>query len=254
MHSSTYVKAAALVAATCALFGAASAAAGIVTTTGSFASYSGPVSYPPGTPEAITGFPRSFLNGELITPDVPASRRGVGLVTSHAFAPGTSSVDFYTDELGATNNRLQVTPAPAQDVEVGDEFLIGTFTLENGDWWGGFGEGDPLFSFSVTTSSADPRLNGFTFADTLHYNVTIGAAGNTSEQNADYFYFDGRPDLGTMRVYELFDHPPGVANIGSIDLYGRIGSLIPTRFANAQGGAFIAPRLMTAVPEPAMAG
>ncbi|WP_373693578.1 PEP-CTERM sorting domain-containing protein [Limnofasciculus baicalensis] len=46
----------------------------------------------------------------------------------------------------------------------------------------------------------------------------------------------------------------GGSNIGQVDFYGRIGSLIPTRFANPSGGAFLDSSIVTntsqAVPEP----
>lgn len=211
-----------------------------VSVTGRFSSFSGPVAYPPGTPETA-GFGPSFLNGFQVVPDTASSRAGVGLV-SFDFAPGTSAVDFYNT--GETHNLLEFIPATVQNVVLGQEFLIGTFRLRNGSWFGGLGEGDSLFAFSVTTASDDLTLDGHTFSDVVRYRITQFAVGNTPAQNADYFYFDGRPDLGTMSVYERSDSPTG-SNLGTIDLYGRIGSLIPTRLANADGGAFI-----SAVPEP----
>lgn len=219
---------------------APSAGAAPVSVVGTFASFSGPVAYPPDTPETV-GFGPSFLNDIQVAPDTPSSRAGVGLLNFN-FAPGTSAVDFYNT--GETHNLLEFIPATAQNAVLGQEFLIGTFKLRNGSWFGGLGEGDSLFAFSVTTASADATLDGHTFSDVLRYRITQFAVGNTPAQNADYFYFDGRPELGTMSVYERSDSPTG-SNQGSIDLYGRIGSLIPTRLANPEGGAFIA-----AVPEP----
>lgn len=220
---------------------AAPAGAAPVGVIGGFSNYSGPVAYAPGSPES-TGFGPSYLNSIEVSPDTPSSRPGVGLL-SYNFAPGTSSVEFYNT--GEVHNLLQFTPATGQSALLGEEFLIGTFTLQNGSWFGGLGEGDSLFSFSVTTSSADSALDGHTFSDVIRYKITQSAVGNTPAQNADYFLFDGRPDLGTMRVYERFDSPTG-SNSGSIDLYGRIGSLVPTRFANPQGGVFIS----ASIPEP----
>jgi PEP-CTERM motif len=78
--------------------------------------------------------------------------------------------------------------------------------------------------------------------------------------NADYFYLSdaaGNPLnlLGSVRVYEAAFQPSGnPGNTGSVDLYARIGSLIPVRFDNASGGAFLQPGFDTlptaAVPEP----
>jgi hypothetical protein len=217
------------------------ASASLITLAGSFGSFSGPVAYPPSSPD-WGGFGPSVINGTEVSPTSPSSRAGVGLVSNHAL--GTSSVEFYDD--GEAHNLLQFTPGADVDVIfLGQEFLIGTFTLQNGNWFGGLGEGDSLFTFSVTTSSSDPLFDGHTFSDTIVFHVTQFAPGNTPQQNADVFSFLGRSDLGTMSVYESSDSPTG-SNIGTIDFYGRIGSLIPTRFANAAGGAFIG----ATVPEP----
>jgi hypothetical protein len=59
------------------------------------------------------------------------------------------------------------------------------------------------------------------------------------------------PELGTMSVYEAEDSPTHT-NFGSIDLYGKIGSLIPTEFLNPVGGVFVGPAVVvTPTPEPA---
>jgi hypothetical protein len=230
------IRALSLSAAIAAVVSATPAFAGVITISGGFGQYIGPVGYPPGTPEYNGNGPTLF-NGIQVDPTSPSSRPGVGLVT-HDFAPGTSSVDFFIDNAGASHNLLQFTPAAPQDVQVGQEFLIGTFTIQNGNWLGGESEGDPLFTFSVITSSNDPTLDGHVFTDTIHYRITQNEATNTPQQNADRFGFEGRADLGDMSVYELLDSPIG-SNIATFDLLGVIGSLIPTRFANAQGGGFI---------------
>jgi hypothetical protein len=55
-------------------------------------------------------------------------------------------------------------------------------------------------------------------------------------------FFEGHPELGQIRVYEAAS---GLGNTGTVELYGRAGSLIPTAFANPTGSVFI-----QAVPEP----
>lgn len=62
--------------------------------------------------------------------------------------------------------------------------------------------------------------------------------------------------LGSVRVYERAYQPAGnPGNTGSVDLYARIGSLIPTRFSNPSSGAFLSASLdpVTSIPEPATA-
>jgi hypothetical protein len=173
-----------------------------------------------------------------------------GDVTATAnLSPPVTEIVFGVSQLGITypTNRIQFS-AGGGDVDVGAEFLLGTFTLENGTWTE-FAE----FSFRLQTGSTDSRLAGHVFEDTLRFQVTPTDPGNTPEQNADYFFFTGNPGLGSMRVYETFDSPTG-SNTGTIELYGRIGSLNPTRLDNATGGAFlyagIGPIPPTAVPLP----
>lgn len=216
------------------------ASAALVTLHGSFLSFEGAVAYPPGS-AGHTEFGPSYINNVQVNPTTPTARPGVGL-GSLTLGPGTTTVVFHNAE--ETRNLLAFTPAPQQSVSSGDNLFIGTFILENGSWFGGLGEGDAMFSFQAWTVSDDPALNGHVFTDVIRYHVTQFAVGNTPQDNADVFSFVGRSDLGGMSVYEMSDSPTG-SNRGSIDLYGRIGSLIPTRFDNAQGGAFIA-----AVPEP----
>ena len=125
MSLATKIRTVGLLAAICAV--AMPASASLITISGCFRQYIGPVGYPPGTPE-FNGQGPSFFNGVQVDPTGPSTRPGVGLVT-HTFAPGTSSVEFF---FGAnTHNLLQFTPAPEQDVQLGQEFLIGTFTVSS---------------------------------------------------------------------------------------------------------------------------
>lgn len=162
-----------------------------------------------------------------------------------ALAPGTMSVEFKnraaffppepfnTPTLIAFDGAIQSNPS-----SVGDEFLLGTLTLTNGIF---FFQAE--VDITVSTASDDPAFDAKIFNDTLRYIVTPNQG--TDEENADYAFFVGRPDLGEVRVRE-FGSPLG--NTGSIELWGRVGSLIPTAFRNATGGVFLGQ--FTAVPEP----
>lgn len=48
-------------------------------------------------------------------------------------------------------------------------------------------------------------------------------------------------------VYEV---ESGLGNTGSVDLYGRIGSLLPTAFSDPQGSITLQPAIPSVVPEP----
>ncbi|MEW6684216.1 MAG: choice-of-anchor K domain-containing protein [Nitrospirota bacterium] len=175
----------------------------------------------------------------------PISTVEFGNSTLSGFS-GTTPV--YTPQ---TPNLLSFAPAAPQDVIAGQEFLLGTFTYANGIWFT-----DPTFGFSLTTVSSDPALNGQVFSDSLRLTITPNDFVNqTPDQNADFISFLGRPDLGSARAYELADSPTG-SNLMTFDFYGRIGSLIPTRFDNAAGGGFLDPGVAieptprASVPEP----
>ncbi len=199
----------------------------LITVTGGFTGFSG---------TAGGGGFESTINGQVVCPtagcDVERGAASVG------FGSPVSSVSFSDTDFGSpeTPNFVSFTPAAQQNVVLGQEFLLGTFTYSNGDWFG-----DATFGFSLTTVvhdalplPADLFLDGHQFLDALVVRVTTGAQP-TPEAAADFIDFAGRPDLGSFRVYELSNSPIGT-NTGTIDFYGRIGSLIPTRFANPAGG------------------
>jgi hypothetical protein len=175
-----------------------------------------------------------------------------------ALPSGTSSVQFeYTSLIPTTlanPNRISFTAAGPAVVDVGDEFKIGTLTYTNGFWY-------PFASvgLTVTTHSADEALNNMSFVGNIIVKVSSPVPFYPEpESNADYFYLsDGSGPLTTLgsgRVYEQSFQPAGnPGNTGSVDLYARIGSLVPTRFANPSPGMFLSTSLdpmTTAVPEP----
>lgn len=222
------------------------ASAALVYLEGGFTSFSGPVSN--GDP-AITA-----LVNEVVVCSGSCSE-AIDSMVSLTFTPPRDTVSFRSvigmgsgSEIPETPNLLSFTPAPAQDVVAGQEFLLGTFTYTNGSWFP-----YATLGFSLTSVSSDPTLAGHVFSDSLRLTVTRYQPTNTPQQNADFVSFVGRPDLGSARAYELGDSPTG-SNILTWDLYGRINSLIPTRFASGVGGGFLDPSVElqpTVVPVPA---
>jgi uncharacterized protein (TIGR03382 family) len=170
----------------------------------------------------LNGFPQGELFLPPGTQSVEFKNRGVGL-------PG-----FNTPTLIAFSGTDQANPLSTLD-----EFLLGTLALTNGIFF--FQAGVDI---QVSSASDDPAFDGKFFNDTLQYIVTPNN-GISHEDDADYAFFVGRPDLGKVRVYEAAS---GLGNTGSIELWGRVGSLIPTAFRNATGGVFL--DSSTAVPEP----
>lgn len=199
-----------------------------VTLSGGFLDFTSPFADPPGI--------QSFVNGTEITAPNPFPA-----TTTVSFGTPIETVDFVNQQgfCGPSYNPgCFIPPVPNQikftinsapiDVVVGQEFLLGTLSFTNGIW-----SGNADLSFQLTTTSPDLILDGQIFADTVHMNLT--ATGATPAARADTVSFVGHPEIGPMSVYELADGN----NIGTVDLYGKIDGLEPTRFANPTGGAFL---------------
>ena len=213
-----------------------SAAASFVSVVGGFTSFSGTV----GGGQFVT-----TINGNVVCPIA-----GCGATSGPAdvlFASPQGTVDFSAAQLGTplTPNAVSFTPAAAQDVVVGQTFLLGTMTFTNGIW---FGIAD--FGFSLTSLSTDALLNGFVFSDMLQMVLTPNTG--TALENADFVHFVNHPGLGSARAFE-FTGAPG-SNTVTWEVYGHIGSLEITSFANASGGGFLNPSVTippAPIPEPA---
>lgn len=181
----------------------------------------------------------------------------------------SSRVDFWISTGPRENlNSVVFTPADPQGYNgtPGEEFRIGTFTFQNGGWFGTTPYDDPvlgpqiytlpssLFRFTVTATINDATGNitsTHTFTDLLKLTVTGPTWANpTPVEDADYLSFLGRPDLGVVGAFESSNLPAGGSTEGSIDMYGRIGSLVPTRFANPQGLVLASEIPTTPIPEP----
>ena len=273
------------------------ARAGTVDIAGGFTQYFGPLERPSGPPGSsldrqttfsIPGYSFAASPYEAY-PDLPGYW-SVGIGAGNAgFVSGVvetqPAIDFYfnTPSGPQTRNSISFTPTTGANVNVGDLFKLGTFTFTNGGWLGGDGLPDSFFVMALRTVSADPDLNGHDLITYLGLHVTTGYSPDSSAysadpvDNADYIYLDSDPFhtldsdpfptfgslaiIGYAGVYEAEPalQPPGGSNTGSVDLYGKIGSLIPTGFANPQGGAILRSSIpvvandvvANTVPEPA---
>ncbi len=198
--------------------------------------------------QAIPGLESRFAAADPADPSSQASGSGyadvdLGGATSVSF--GFASSDSGGAFLDSDPNLLQFTPGPTADVVVGQEFLLGTITFENGNWF--IDDRRHRFDLTLTTRSMEPTLDGHTFNDVLELFITPNCfasffcfdPGTSPETNADQYRFPSRPALGAISVYELLDSPSPEQNRGSVQLFGRIGSLHPTRFANATGGVIL---------------
>lgn len=214
------------------------AAAALVTIAAEFTSFAGVV--------GSDGQFETYINGDLVCPDAGCGT-GIGSL-SYALAVAANGISFQNSSFGVLQpvNEIVFTPAAPQNTELGEQFLLGTLSYENGTWFT-----DPEFGIELTTQSADPALDGLVFSDVLHLSITTNLPTNTPRQNADFLAFVNDPGLGSLRAYELADSPNG-SNLVSIDVYGVINSLHVTELANATGGGFFDPsvRLDPSAPEP----
>jgi hypothetical protein len=257
---------------------------GRITFSGGFTEYSGPAqSFLFTTPSGLEFFGSRYEVDNaffgILGPSEPLpgdagailAANGYGITTQSLLnnALPSSRVDLWIGTGPRENlNSLVFTPADPQGYNgtPGEEFRIGTFTFQNGGWFGTTPYNDPVlgeqtyalppsrFQFTVTATVSDATGNAtstHTFTDVLELLVTGPTWNNPlPEDDADYLSFVGRRDLGYVGAFESSNLPPGGSTEGSIDMFGRIGSLVPTRFANPQG-MVLASEIPTApIPEP----
>jgi hypothetical protein len=228
------------------------ASASPITVVGGFTSFTGVTS---GTGPGCDPILQASIAGAIVNAPVCTEPHGLWGPSSVTFSAPLQTVEFFEIVAGtvANPNALSFVPATGQTVaNTGDEFLLGSFSYTNGTW---FGLGtESSFHFQLTTVSDNPAFNGHVLSDDVVLNITPTAAGNTPDQNADFVYLSAFTSLGSIRAYESFDSPSG-SNVVTVDLYGKIGSLIPTEYLNVRGGGFVDPSVTadpspTAVPEP----
>ena len=209
-----------------------------VTVTGEFSSF---------RPE--TGFIDSVL-----TAYDPAGPTTLSVASGQATAlpSGTSKIDFLAfPSPFVLTNTFEFNPGDPVDVNRGDVFRLGSFTFTNGTWFDSID-----LAFTLTTHSSNAALDNQVFAGTM---VLVVNPNDQADPyiSADYFYIAERPDLGSVRVFERAIQPSGDPGYtGTVDFYGRIGSLIPTGFAHPSPAAFLSHSItadpqFNPVPEPA---
>jgi hypothetical protein len=231
--------------------------AGLVTINGQLTSFQSALS-----PFVVGG--NGTMNGNALTIDTAlpgvayAADPGTLYPQSQtvSLAGGTSEVVFhYSDGTDPTFfNRVAFTAVGAATVNVGDVFKVGTITYQNGFWY-------PFarVGLQIQLSSADPALDGHTFTGAIIVAVSSPTPFVPDPvSNADYFYLTDASgplrSLGSVRVYEPHVQPAGnPGNVGTADLYARIGSLEAVRFENPSAAAFLSTSLdpINAIPEPA---
>ena len=186
-----------------------------------------------------------------IGPAAGDTRAGTGTVNLNAgITPPATLVEFYfgvfgdSTGFGFIHNMLSFRPGSAT-VNAGDIFRIATLNVQNGSWPVGDGTQNvpARIGFTIKTLSSDPALNNHVWQDTLIY-TNRSVDGGSVADNADLFSFLNNPQMGAFSVND--------GGSGSIDIMGKIGSLIPLFLANPTGDAFL-PAGPAPAPAPAPA-
>jgi hypothetical protein len=147
-------------------------------------------------------------------------------------------------------NLIGFEAATFENIEIGESFKLGTFTYQNGQVISPF-----ELSFSLETVSDD---DGFTqdYEGTLVFDTTSNnpAINPTPSERADYFHIKEETDMEGVWVYETNEVDPdsgtSLLNLGTVELWGRIGSIELDEFKNPTGGAFLAAVPNNTIPEP----
>jgi hypothetical protein len=154
---------------------------------------------------------------------------------------------------GNTPNELDFVPSNSSILVFNpnsqtDEMLLGQITFANGTW-----TGDASFGFTVTATDILAPHNAYTFNGYINMVLNSAPAGLTNPAqiaalDADYIYLANASNqplldpftangIGSVRAYEL-NNPIGASNTVTVNLYGTLGSLDPTRFGDLTGGGF----------------
>ena len=204
-----------------------------VETAGVFTDYSGDA-HPVGSPTVLT-----HINGVPVVPTASAPVNNV-VQGELALPAGTTSVEFkIADGFGdfVLPSVVSWTPAVSAVPAAPDgSFKFGTFGITNGIFFF-----EATFAMTFTTASSDPNFDGKTFSDILHYVVTPNN-GVSAFDDADYIFLENNPGLDppAVRINE--------GSSGTVELWGKVGSLDPLFFANPTGGVQLFQT--TPIPEP----
>lgn len=248
--------------------GGAQAATGSGTVNFSFTGFEGPYG---AANEALVGDPAQWqltglVNGAVPTPNGVLSPAAPGFVYigGTQALTGQSVTMVYANLPGAIPSVITFTPDAFTNVSTGQAFRLGVLSFTNGQWVGG--SGDPAtnypvnLNFRISTTSSTPQFNQvLDDAFTVVTNQASGDCGTLTGQRdeADFLFIRSASELGSMRVFDQLCKDPAATNTGTVELWGRFGSLEYVDFRNPGGSAFLDPGTGVGpigVPEPAAWG
>jgi hypothetical protein len=259
-----------------AAHGVSGAATGSGTVQFDFTGFSGPMarSSQANATDPSSWVTKGLVNGTAPTPTGWASDGSTGpwasgYVTGEQPLSGASvrfHYEWLTDPNSPGVNLISFAPAAFSNVTLGQTFVLGTLTYQNGFWYGA-GETSLLntpsdFGFTIRTVSNDgPQFNqslSGTLRNVIHAVPNDGGflPGNY-EAEADWVYLTGNGvslSMGAFRVFDNCCKPAGASNVGSVQILGRFNSLDIDAFGEVTGGGFVTPGVdaLPPVPEPGM--
>ena len=237
-----------------------------------FAGFSGPMAM---ATQADVGDSSKWLSTGLVNGFVPAAGGwadpgrpdAVGWVMGTTPLSGSEVRFRYSgvDPASAGVNVISFAPANFSNVSVGESFLLGTLSYQNGFWYGAGWDSALLntpsdFGFKITTSSFDgsefnQQLSG-TLRNVVHALPNdAGFLPGNYEAEADWVYLSGNGVSVSMGAFRVFDNcckPAGTSNVGSVQVFGRFNSLDIDAFGEATGGGFVTSGVgaLNPIPEP----
>lgn len=267
-----YRQCVAAVAAVSSLLSQAVLAQSTVTSGGSFNTYYGPVGFPVllDGKGVATSYVTNFLDvatGALVQPtpqdpypgyeDPKFGGSGTKLVSLPT--TGSQGVEFWNTVGGVDDNRNllridgTVTPGISIDpvTRKSQSFKLATITFTNGDWYATQPEIDPgngplypqsVFAFSMFVTP-DPFIGNSGFPGYHVLNDALVLVTTSGPGTPDYLYLGNNSGLGVIAVQE--------GMTGTVDVWGRIGSVELTEFRNPSAGVEIMASIPASpVPEP----
>ena len=199
------------------------------------------------------------------------SGRGPLYLGGTAPLSGDTATFVYNNRPTAIANVVSFTPEPGfNNITTGEKFKLGTFSFTNGFWVGG--SANPAnnlpvnLSFSMIAHSATPEFNNQTFISSINVTTNQNSSGRCStssdqQDEADFLFINDAQGMGSLRVYDALCKPTNATNQGTIDFYGKFGSLDPVSLQHpgksgffvdsVDSGPLTSPPVFPSVPEPA---
>lgn len=182
------------------------------------------VLYTPGDTIPSDSFASTGIFRDLKLPG-GGDARDIGATVFGINSPRLDFSYLFTNGLDPNSIRFEGRTNSLSEVPgllTGEPFLAGYLVYDNGLWF----EGESRSEIFLQTFS--PSIVGAT-QTLVETAVIVGTPNNDDpEQSADIVYFEGRPELGSLRVYE--------GEVAAIEVWEHFGSLHLDSFGDVVSG------------------